>query len=90
MRKKSKTLILVLVSFFLFPSGILAQTIIKGKVTEAATGKPLEGASVTVKGTTVTSLTTADGTFSLPVKNSNQKLEVSFVGYVSQSGSKRY
>ena len=85
MSTKSKTCILVLASILLWPTGILAQNIIHGKVFESATGTPLQGASVTVKGTTVTILTNADGAFSLPVNKTNPKLEVSFVGYLSQT-----
>ncbi|MEO9021571.1 MAG: SusC/RagA family TonB-linked outer membrane protein [Ginsengibacter sp.] len=85
MCKKSKTLFLVLVSILMLPSWILAQTTIKGTVTESTSGNPLEGATVAVKGTNTTTLTNAEGVFTLSVNAANRKLVVSFVGYASQT-----
>ncbi len=85
MRAKNKTLILTLVSILMLPSWIFAQTIIKGTVTDASSGSPLEFASVALKGTKTVALTNAEGSFTLTVNNTNQKLEVTFVGYASQT-----
>lgn len=85
MRKKSKTLLIVLVLFLALPSWIFAQSVIRGTVTDAASGDPLAFASVTIRGTNTATLTNKDGVFSLTLNNLNQKLEVTFVGYISQT-----
>jgi TonB-linked SusC/RagA family outer membrane protein len=48
------------------------------------TGEPLAGASVFVKGTSVGTVTDADGKFSLKITNPNATIEVSFLGYTAQ------
>lgn len=85
MQTKNKTLILLLVSFLMLPFLTFAQTIIKGTVTDATTGSPLEFASVAVKGTKTVTLTDADGVFTLTANKANLKLEVTFVGYAPQT-----
>lgn len=80
MRKKNKTLILLLASILLWPSAIFAQSVIKGTVTDASTGAPLIGASVTVIGTKTTTLTNHEGVFTLSVADANRNLEITFVG----------
>lgn len=47
-------------------------------------GKPLTGATVQVQGTTVGTLTDADGKYSLEVPGKNATLLVSFIGYEAQ------
>lgn len=69
----------------LLPAFVLAQTVITGKVTDASTGLPLQSATVSVKGTTTNTLTDAQGVFTIQVRGSNPKLEVSFVGYSTQT-----
>ena len=84
MRKFTKILILAFSSILVGPLAVVAQSI-EGTVVDLATGNPLQGASVTVKGTKTSSLTTADGKFSLPASSMNRKLEISYVGYTSQT-----
>ncbi|MFY9597073.1 MAG: carboxypeptidase-like regulatory domain-containing protein, partial [Dysgonamonadaceae bacterium] len=52
---------------------------ITGKVTDAS-GQPLPGATVVVKGTTIGTVTDADGNFSLRIPSDAQNLQISFVG----------
>jgi len=47
-------------------------------------GEPLIGASVTVKGTTVGTVTDIDGTFTLRVPAGARELQASYVGYTTQ------
>ncbi|GAB3760725.1 TonB-dependent receptor [Spirosoma pomorum] len=54
---------------------------ITGTVTDQQTGEALPGASVVVKGSTVGSVTDANGTFSINVPDANVVLVVSFIGY---------
>ena len=64
---------------------LFAQTVINGRVTESGSNIPLPGASVTVKGTTNSTQTDADGKFSITVSGSGAKLVITYVGYVSQT-----
>jgi len=65
-------------------AGIIQQIKITGKVTDSQTGESMPGVNIVVKGTTVGTLTDADGIYSLSVPNSNAILVFSFVGYASQ------
>lgn len=56
------------------------QAIVKGKVTDSATGRPLVGATIRVKGSVTATTTDERGQFSLDVPD-NAVLEVSYVGY---------
>lgn len=62
-----------------------AQTVqITGKVTSSEDGNPIPGVSIVVKGTTVGTTTTIDGTYSLNVPVSSTTLVFSFVGMKTQ------
>ncbi|MEJ1238036.1 TonB-dependent receptor [Chryseolinea sp. T2] len=54
---------------------------VSGKITEASTGEPLPGATVQIKGTTLGTITDAEGAFSLTVADNATTLVVSFLGY---------
>ena len=60
--------------------GVFAQTVVKGKVSDAD-GSPLPGVSIKVAGSQTGTTSAADGTFSLSVKDLNTTLEVSYIGY---------
>ncbi|MBM3443789.1 MAG: SusC/RagA family TonB-linked outer membrane protein [Bacteroidetes bacterium] len=60
--------------------GVFAQTVVKGKVSDAD-GSPLSGVSIKAAGTQTGTTSAADGTFSLSVSNLNSSLEISYVGY---------
>jgi iron complex outermembrane receptor protein len=60
---------------------------ITGKVTDSKDGKPMVGASITVKGTSVATQTGADGTFRLNVPASAKTLTISSVGYAVEEVS---
>ena len=63
----------------------MAQTVqITGLVTSSEDGQPLPGASVTVKGTTVGTVTDFQGKYTLSVPSSAQILAFSFVGMKTQ------
>ena len=70
---------LFLLACLLFSSALLAQTTFKGKVSDAS-GTPLSGASVTVKGTTRGASTNAAGEFSINAA-AGDILEISMVGF---------
>lgn len=76
---KSKILILalMLISFASF-----SQSTVKGILVDAQNGETLIGASVVVEGTTIGTSTSLDGSFSITVPSGNQKIILSYVGYV--------
>ena len=59
------------------------QKAITGRITDDQ-GVPLPGASVVIKGTTVGTVTDADGKFTLTVPDYAEILVISFVGYITQ------
>lgn len=68
--------------FLLFcSSGIYAQYIIKGRVTDASTGDPIPFASVGLKGLPYGTNTNFEGLFELKAKSLSDSLFVSFVGF---------
>lgn len=75
---------LVFAGLLLGSLGVLAQTVVKGKVTDPD-GAPLSGVSVKVVGSSAGTSTDKDGAFSISVPNLNATLEVSFVGYDAQT-----
>ncbi|MEJ7557050.1 MAG: RagB/SusD family nutrient uptake outer membrane protein [Pedobacter sp.] len=58
---------------------------VTGTVTDKAAGKPVPGVNVKIKGTTVATLTGANGTFSISVPQSATALEFSSLGFATQS-----
>lgn len=77
--KKQKLLMLCAVFLGVFFHAELAAQV-SGIVTDGSTGEALIGASVTVKGSTVGTITDIDGSYSINA-NSNDVLIYSFVGY---------
>ncbi len=59
------------------------QSTVKGKVKNAS-GEPIPGASIVVKGTTTGTITDFDGNYTLPNVSKNTTLVFSFVGMISQ------
>ncbi|MEO7120876.1 MAG: TonB-dependent receptor [Ginsengibacter sp.] len=83
MRKKIFLSTLLVITFFL--QSIAQQKTVSGKVTDAATGQPVAGSTIAVRGTTLATQTNTDGTFTLSVNSAAKTLEVSSVGYETQS-----
>jgi TonB-linked SusC/RagA family outer membrane protein len=83
-----KKSLLGLVALLLLTSvSALAQTV-TGKVTSAADGAPIPGASVLIKGTSIGTATDTEGNFTLDVAgSSNSVLVVSFIGFLTQEVS---
>ena len=63
----------------------MAQTRVSGSVLSADDGEPIIGATIRVVGTSVGAISDADGKFSLSAPQSAKKLEVSYVGYQTQT-----
>lgn len=80
-----KRLTYYLLCLFLSIGVATAQTTkVSGLVTSADDGEPVIGASIVVKGTTVGTVTTFDGTFTLDVPQSAKTLVVSYIGMQPQ------
>lgn len=73
--------LLLLVLLCHFPA--LAQTIIKGVVTDAKTGEPLPFVSVSIKGTTSGTSSDVQGNYELQTSENVSKIEFSFLGYIT-------
>ena len=77
-----------LVTFLLFiplmyalpPEGIT----IKGRVTDETLKEGVPGANVTVKGTSIGTITDFDGNFTIVAPSKKSVLNISFIGYVTQ------
>ncbi|MBR2035516.1 MAG: TonB-dependent receptor plug domain-containing protein, partial [Prevotella sp.] len=78
-----KTVMLMLLSAATMAA--MAQQTVKGTVTDKQ-GVPVIGASVTVNGKAVC-VTDAEGRFTLPAAEPSQKIELSYLGYKSQTVS---
>lgn len=75
-----KCLATFLVATMLFSHSVFAQTDVSGKVTGDESSTGVAGVTVTVKGTSVSTVTDADGKFSVKAQK-GQVLVFSFVGY---------
>lgn len=60
---------------------LTAQQQITGTIRDASTGEPLAGATVLLKGTNTGTMSSRDGTYSIPVTGPRDVLVFSFVGY---------
>jgi len=57
---------------------------VSGRVYDGASKEPLPGATVVIRGTTIGTITDADGHYSLSTSRNKNELEVSFVGFETQ------
>ena len=71
--------LVLLFLLWLFPLGALAQSIVKGTVSDEA-GEPIIGATVKVQGSNEGAITDFDGNFSVKAA-SNATLVISYIGY---------
>lgn len=74
------TLLVFLCSVLSIRYGI-AQGTVKGKVTDAASGIPLAGATIKEVGTNASAMTNDDGGYVISVRSSTAILQISFLGY---------
>ncbi|WP_225974663.1 carboxypeptidase-like regulatory domain-containing protein [Arachidicoccus ginsenosidivorans] len=85
-KRLSSRLALCLGLLLLSLAGFAQTKTVTGTVTNE-TGSPVQGASVKAVGTTTGASTGEDGSFELNIPSTVTQLEVSYVGYVSQTVS---
>ncbi len=61
------------------------ETIVQGKVTDAASGDPIPFANVVFKGTSIGATTDFDGNFLIKTQNPTDSVVASYIGYKSRS-----
>ena len=80
----------MLLGIFLFSCTAFAQKTVTGKVINKTDHKPVSGATVTVRGTVVASITDTSGNFSIVLPKNKSELEITSVGfenmYISVTG----
>ena len=76
--------LLFLTVLFLGTMTVVAQTTIKGKVTDVKDGSPIGGATIKVKGERTSTTSKPDGTFELTSK-AGKSVEISEIGHISQT-----
>ena len=75
-----KRLSMILTLLTLFAGLAVAQNTISGVVVSADDGEPIIGATVSVKGTKVATVTDIDGKFSLSTASASPTLEITYIG----------
>src|SRR3982074_3639248 len=70
----------ILLCFFVIPAMAQNKTV-TGKVTDSKDGSPLTGVSILAKGTSIGTVTDANGAFRLSVPKSASTLVVTYIGY---------
>ncbi len=70
-----------------YTSNFAANITISGKITNSKTKQPIEFANISIKGTTIGTITNTDGEFEIliPGKFKNRQIFVSYVGYKTYS-----
>lgn len=81
MRNHLKHFLLLAVLTICFTATAVAQGTVKGKVVDAENNGPLIGATVSVSGTTLGTVTDIDGNFVLKLTSSKATLEFKYLGY---------
>lgn len=81
MRNHLKHFLMLAVLTICFTATAVAQGTVKGKVVDAENNEPLIGATVSVSGTTLGTVTDIDGNFVLKLTSSKATLEFKYLGY---------
>ena len=81
---RKTTLFISLLAIISFTQTFAQQKTISGKVTDASTGQPVVGTTVSVKGTKLATQTDNDGNYSISIPNSAKALIFTSIGYESQ------
>ena len=74
----------LLLSLLMIPMSFFAQQSLSGIITESATGLPVPGVNVFIKGTTTGTTSDFDGNYSLSGISDENVIVFSFVGFTTQ------
>lgn len=77
--------LVILGSFFLSVATQAQETVVTGKVTDAASGDPIPFANLVFKGTTTGTTSDFDGKFTIKTSKATDTLIASYIGYKSRS-----
>ena len=80
-----KRLTMFIAGLFLSLGMALAQNTVSGTVVSADDGEPIIGASIRLVGTNFGAVTDVEGKFTLTPREGHNKIEVTYVGYASQT-----
>lgn len=78
----SKSILLLLLSVSCSLFAMSQNIVVKGKVTDRQTGKPVENVTVKVKNNTITTVSDAEGNFTIKVPSPESVLTFTSVGYL--------
>src|SRR5258706_13112013 len=76
--------LLVLLLGLMTSTSALAQLSVTGRLTSGEDKSPIPGVNIVVKGTTIGTITDADGRYRVTVNSADDVLVFSFVGFVTQ------
>lgn len=79
--KSTISLVVILLFILSMPVDAQSNGIVKGKITDAASGEPLPGTNVMVVGQQFGTATKNDGSYQISLKPGNYTLKLSYVGY---------
>lgn len=82
--KKMKQLLSLFLLVFV-PALAFSQKTVTGKVTDSKDNSPLAEATVSVVGKSVSTKTSADGSFAISVPEGSNRLRISYIGYSDQT-----
>lgn len=82
---KQKLLCYFLLGFMLIGSAYAQERRVSGRVTSADSGAPLQGATVSIFGTGVSTQTDGNGAYSINVPSSARTMVFSYLGFVAQT-----
>ncbi|MEN9883464.1 MAG: hypothetical protein RLZZ420_681, partial [Bacteroidota bacterium] len=80
----NRIIMMFLLHFAVLLSASAQNRTVTGKISDSNAGTPLNGATVTAKGTSKSVVTDASGNFSIEVPSAVNQLVVSFSGYATQ------
>ncbi len=85
MRKLFSKAFILLLLMLIVTVNVYSQALkVSGKVTDQSTGETVVGATVSVEGTSIGTVTDAEGKFSITVPDGNVTLICSFIGYTTE------
>jgi len=89
MNRKSFMIFMIILPLFLLAilnasASSFQQIKITGTITDASTSVTMAGVNIKIKGTTLGTISDADGKYILNVTDANASLIISFIGYVMQ------